>query len=80
MAGRAGGVPAGVRPAYSPDLDPIEEALGKVKTALRAAGARTRAGLDAAIAAALEAATPADATGWFVHCGYPPVAATGQPS
>src|ERR687889_2516499 len=52
-------------PAYSPDLSPIEEAFSKLKARIRAAAARTRAALDAAIAAALEAVTPADATGWF---------------
>ena len=29
-------------PAYSPDLNPIEEAFSKVKALLRRAGARTR--------------------------------------
>jgi hypothetical protein len=37
---------------------------------VRAAAACTRAALDAAIAAALEAITPADAVGWFTHAGY----------
>ncbi|MGR6962870.1 IS630 family transposase [Geodermatophilus sp. URMC 61] len=63
-------------PAYSPDLSPVEEAFSKVKTLLKAVGARTRAALDAAIAAALEAVTPADAAGWFTHAGYP----TAQPT
>jgi transposase len=58
-------------PAYSPDLSPIEEGFSKLKTLIRAAAARTRAALDAAIAAALEAVTAADATGWFAHAGYP---------
>jgi transposase len=58
-------------PAYSPDLTPIEEAFSKIKALVKAAGARTRAALDAAIAAALQAVTPADATGWFTHAGYP---------
>jgi transposase len=58
-------------PAYSPDLSPMEEAFSKLKARIRAAAARTRAALDAAIAAALEAVTPADAAGWFTHAGYP---------
>ena len=58
-------------PAYSPDLSPIEEAFSKLKTLLRAANGRTREALDAAIAAALAAVTPADAAGWFTHAGYP---------
>ena len=31
---------------------------------------RCNGALDAAIAAALDAVTPADATGWFSHAGY----------
>jgi transposase len=58
-------------PAYSPDLNPIEHAFGKLKEALRRAEARTQEALEAAIAAALAAITPADAAGWFAHCGYP---------
>jgi transposase len=57
-------------PAYSPDLSPIEEAFSKIKTLVKAAGARTRAALDAAIAAALEAVTATDVAGWFSHAGY----------
>ena len=57
-------------PAYSPDLSPVEEAFSKLKSLIKAAGARTRAALDAAIAAALDAVSPADATGWFAHAGY----------
>ena len=58
-------------PAYSPDLSPVEEAFTKIKTRVKAAGARTRTALDTAIAAALDAVTPADAAGWFTHAGYP---------
>ena len=57
-------------PAYSPDLSPIEEAFSKLKARVRAAAARTRAALDQAIAAALDAITAADAAGWFLHAGY----------
>jgi len=32
-------------PAYSPDLNPIEEAFAKIKAILRKAEARTREGL-----------------------------------
>jgi transposase len=58
-------------PAYSPDFSPIEEAFSKLKALVRAAAARTRAALDQAIAAALDAITAADAAGWFLHAGYP---------
>jgi transposase len=57
-------------PAYSPDLSPIEEAFSKIKALVKAAAARTRAALDAAIAAALQAVTAADVVGWFTHAGY----------
>jgi transposase len=57
-------------PTYSPDFNPIELAFAKLKTALRAAAARTQEGLDAAIVAALDAITQAEARGWFRHCGY----------
>jgi transposase len=58
-------------PAYSPDLNPIEEAFSKLKSVLRRAGARTRDALADAIRAALQTITPADALGWYTHCGYP---------
>jgi transposase len=61
-------------PPYSPDFNPIEEAFSKVKTALRRAAARTTEALETAIGAALDAITPADAAGWFGHCGYHPLA------
>jgi hypothetical protein len=48
----------------------------KLKTLIKAAAARTRAALDAAIAAALRAITAADAAGWFAHAGYPTRQAT----
>jgi transposase len=57
-------------PPYSPDLSPIEPCWSKLKTLLRNAQARTRDALDAAIQQVLAAVTPADAHGWFRHCGY----------
>jgi len=57
-------------PPYSPDLNPIERCWSKLKTALRAAKARTREALDEAITLALATVTEADARGWFKHCGY----------
>jgi transposase len=59
-------------PSYSPDLNPIEEAFSKLKALLRTAAARTHEALVEAIWAALRAITPADARGYFTHCGYPP--------
>jgi len=57
-------------PAYSPDLNPIEMMWSKVKTLLRAAGARSHSALLRAIAHALAAVTADDAKNWFAHCGY----------
>jgi transposase len=57
-------------PAYSPDLNPIEEAFSKVKARLRKAAARTREALLEAMGEAHSAITPRDAAGWFAHCGY----------
>ena len=56
-------------PRYSPDLSP-EPGWSKTKSALRAAEARTRKALDAALAPALDSFTPADARGRFNQCGY----------
>ena len=57
-------------PAYSPDLNPIEQAFAKVKEALRRARARTTEELIQAMGVALRAITPKDIRGWFTHCGY----------
>jgi len=57
-------------PTYSPDFNPIEQCLSKLKGLLRAAAARTREALDAAIVAAMEAIKASDAAGWFSHAGY----------
>jgi transposase/uncharacterized protein YnzC (UPF0291/DUF896 family) len=58
-------------PPYSPDMNPIERCWSKIKTALRAAGARTYRALNRAIKQALETVTVSDALAWFAHCGYP---------
>jgi transposase len=57
-------------PPYSPDLSPIELCWSKMKTALRAAKARTREALDTAVQQAMETVTAIDARSWFRHCGY----------
>jgi transposase len=58
-------------PAYSPDLNPIEQALAKVKALLRRLQARTFDALVTAIGQAIDAVTPGDARGFFAHCGFP---------
>lgn len=60
------------QPPYSPDLNPIELAWSKIKTALRAAGARTVEMLIAAINFIVRSITPKDAAGWFKHSGALP--------
>ena len=57
-------------PPYSPDLSPIERCWSKIKTALRAAGARTRRALERAIKQAIATVSESDALAWFAHCGY----------
>lgn len=55
---------------YSPDFSPIEMMWSKIKTAMRAAKARTREELERAFKSALELITETDCFGWFSHCGY----------
>ena len=57
-------------PAYSPDLNPIEEAFAKVKGILRKAQARSREALIEAMGRALDAITSPSVRGFFEHCGY----------
>lgn len=57
-------------PAYSPDLNPIEEAFSKAKGVLKKAKARTLRALFEATGRALGAVTAGDARGFFGHCGY----------
>jgi transposase len=57
-------------PPYSPDFNPIEKCWGKIKQSLRSAKTRTIEALGSAIAKALTAATPQNASAWFAHCNY----------
>ena len=57
-------------PPYSPDFNPIEQAISKVKTVLRKLAPRTPDGLYDGIGEALASVTPADATAYFRDCGY----------
>lgn len=67
-------------PTYSPDFSPIEGAFSKLKTFLRRVGARTQESLLEAIAQGLLTITPADALGWFTHCGYLPPTQQVEPA
>jgi transposase len=57
-------------PSYSPDCSPIEPWWSKRKTGLRAAAARTRPRLEAALKSAFHTIRREDLRGWFTHCGY----------
>lgn len=57
-------------PPYSPDLNPIELCWSKIKTALRAAKARTLDALLDAVADGLRSVLRSDIHAWFAHCGY----------
>lgn len=57
-------------PPYSPDFNPIEMAISKVKTVLRKLARRSIDGLFAGIGEALESIRPTDALNYIAHCGY----------
>ena len=57
-------------PAYSPDLNPIEQLFAKIKALLRKAAARTCDALIAAIADALTKVTPIECTNYIANSGY----------
>ena len=57
-------------PPYSPDLNPIEMAISKVKSLLRKVERRTVDALQSAIPDALGQVTADDATAYVRHCGY----------
>ena len=57
-------------PAYSPDLNPIEQAFAKLKAALRKAAARTFDALIKAIAQALAEFTSQECANYLANSGY----------
>lgn len=57
-------------PTYSPDFNPIEECISKIKALLRAAKAHTKRQLLNALAKAIKKITVDDICGWFADCGY----------
>lgn len=57
-------------PAYSPDFNPIEECISKIKETLRSLKARTKRKLYNALKKAIARVTADDIRGWFKHCGY----------
>jgi transposase len=57
-------------PAYSPDLNPIEQAFAKLKAAIRKAAARTFDAFIQAIASALASFTPQECANYLANSGY----------
>ncbi len=57
-------------PAYSPDLNPIENAFAKLKAHVRKAAARTFDALEAAAAQALTQFKANECLNFFAHAGY----------
>jgi transposase len=57
-------------PAYSPDFNPLEQCIAKLKAILRSVKARTTRHLYHALAKALALITEGDIRGWVGHCGY----------
>lgn len=57
-------------PPYSPDFNPIEMAISKVKTVLRKQAERSVDGLFNGIGVALSSITSTDALHYIQHCGY----------
>jgi transposase len=57
-------------PPYSPDFNPIELAISKMKSLLRKLGRRSLDELEAAVGQATRSVTRRDARGFIRHCGY----------
>jgi transposase len=57
-------------PAYSPDLNPIEQALSKLKALLRARALRTIDALWNALGGIVGCFTPAECANYLRHAGY----------
>jgi len=57
-------------PPYSPDFNPIEMAISKMKSLLRKLGRRSMDDLESAIATAMKSVTTHEARNFMTHCGY----------
>lgn len=62
-------------PPNSPDYNPIENAISKIKSMLKRLAARTVDALRLAVQQAVASVTADDAAGFFRHCGYTATAA-----
>jgi transposase len=59
-------------PPYSPDFNPIEKALSRLKAMLRKAGERTVIGLWDLIGKLVDIFQPDECANYFSSCGYEP--------
>jgi transposase len=59
-------------PPYSPDLNPIEQLIAKLKALLRKAAARTKEALWAAVGELLQCCSPDECRNLLAHAGYDP--------
>jgi len=57
-------------PPYSPDLNPIEQAIAKIKSIVRAAAERTREGLWRLLGEVVDQFDAAECRAYLRHCGY----------
>ena len=57
-------------PAYSPDLNPIEQLFAKIKQHMRAAMARSVSAVHDAVANALDAVTQTECSNYLINSGY----------
>lgn len=67
---RAAGAKLIFLPAYSPDLNPIEQMFAKLKTLLRKAAARTVEATWKSIGSLLDKFTPEECANYLAHAGY----------
>jgi transposase len=67
---RAAGARLLFLPAYSPDLNPIEQVFAKLKTLLRKAEERTVESVWRRVGALLERFTPSECANYFRNAGY----------
>ena len=57
-------------PAYSPDLNPIENVYSKLKSLLRKGAARTVDALTKLVGRSIKAIAPSECAGYVRHAGY----------
>jgi transposase len=69
---RAAGASVLYLPPYSPDLNPIEQFIAKLKALLRKAAARTKEALWTAVGDALEHCSPEECRNFLANSGYEP--------